>query len=126
VPQAIQATEEAERDEDGHKERDPDAAGQSPLGRVRVLGGEVVIDGLHDVRHETLDDNEIAAMEREYGRATREEQQTKNCPYEMDTPKHLIAMAASKKTAARGNVSSATAKNDERRCGVRVAQSERR
>jgi hypothetical protein len=44
----------------------------------------------------------------------------------MDTPKHLIAIAASKNTAARGNVSSATAKKEERRCGVRVAQRERR
>jgi hypothetical protein len=35
-------------------------------------------------------------------------------------------MAASKKTAARGNVSSATAKKDERRWPVWVAQSDRR
>jgi hypothetical protein len=44
----------------------------------------------------------------------------------MDTPKHLIAMAASKKTAARGNVRLATAKKDERRCGVLRAHRERR
>jgi hypothetical protein len=44
----------------------------------------------------------------------------------MDTPKHLIAMAASKNTAARGNVRFATAKKDERRCGVCRAQAERR
>lgn len=39
----------------------------------------------------------------------------------METPKHLIAMAASKNTAASGYVSSATAKNDDRLCGVLVA-----
>lgn len=44
----------------------------------------------------------------------------------MDTPKHLTAIAASKNTAARGNVSSATAKNDDRRCGVFVAHRESR
>jgi hypothetical protein len=44
----------------------------------------------------------------------------------MDTPKHLMAMAASKKTAARGNVRFATAKNDERRCAVLRAHTERR
>jgi hypothetical protein len=31
----------------------------------------------------------------------------------IDTPKHLIAMAASKKTAARGNVRVAIAKKDD-------------
>jgi len=35
-------------------------------------------------------------------------------------------MAASKNTAARGNVRFATAKKDERRCGVCRAQAERR
>jgi hypothetical protein len=44
----------------------------------------------------------------------------------METPKHLMAMAASKNTAARGNVRLATAKKDARRCGVRRAQAERR
>ena len=44
----------------------------------------------------------------------------------IDTPKHLIAIAASKNTAARGNVRFATAKKDERRCGVCRAQAERR
>ena len=43
-----------------------------------------------------------------------------------ETPKHLIAMAASKKTAARGKVICATAKKEERRWGVLVAQRERR
>lgn len=42
----------------------------------------------------------------------------------MDTPKHLMAIAASKKTAARGKVSSATAKKDDLRCGVLVAHRE--
>jgi hypothetical protein len=36
----------------------------------------------------------------------------------IDTPKHLMAMAASKKTAARGKVRLAMAKKEERRCGV--------
>ena len=44
----------------------------------------------------------------------------------IDTPKHLIAMAASKKTAARGKVRLATAKKEERRCGVWRAQADRR
>jgi hypothetical protein len=44
----------------------------------------------------------------------------------IDTPKHLMAMAASKKTAARGKVRLATAKKEERRCGVWRAQAERR
>jgi hypothetical protein len=38
----------------------------------------------------------------------------------------LIAIAASKKTAARGKVRLATAKKDARRCGVWRAQAERR
>lgn len=42
----------------------------------------------------------------------------------METPKHLIAMAASKNTAARGNVNSATAKNEARLCGALAAQRE--
>ena len=33
----------------------------------------------------------------------------------IDTPKHLIAIAMSKKTAARGNVRDATAKKDDLR-----------
>lgn len=37
-----------------------------------------------------------------------------------------MAMAASKKTAARGKVRLATAKKEERRCGVWRAQAERR
>jgi hypothetical protein len=44
----------------------------------------------------------------------------------METPKHLTAIAASKNTAARGNVSCETAKKDEARCGVARAQSESR
>lgn len=44
----------------------------------------------------------------------------------MDTPKHLMAMAASKKTAARGKVRLATAKKDAARCGALRAQAERR
>ena len=37
-----------------------------------------------------------------------------------ETPKHLIAMAASKKTAARGKVICATAKKEERRAQFKV------
>ena len=44
----------------------------------------------------------------------------------IETPKHLIAIAASKKTAARGNVISATAKKDARLCGAFAAHNERR
>jgi hypothetical protein len=44
----------------------------------------------------------------------------------METPKHLIAMAASKRTAAFGKVSCAIAKNEARRCGVFTAQRDRR
>jgi len=43
-----------------------------------------------------------------------------------ETPKHLIAIAASKNTAAFGNVSCAIAKNDARRCGAFTAQSDKR
>ena len=42
--------------------------------------------------------------------------------YLIDTPKHLIAMAASKKTAALGNVISATVKKAARLCGAFAAQ----
>ena len=45
-----------------------------------------------------------------------------NKTYLIDTPKHLIAMAASKKTAALGNVISATVKKDARLCGAFAAQ----
>lgn len=44
----------------------------------------------------------------------------------MDTPKHLMAIAASKNTAAFGKVISATAKKEERLCGVFAAHRERR
>lgn len=44
----------------------------------------------------------------------------------IDTPKHLIAIAASKKTAADGNVSLATVKKEERRGGACVAHRLRR
>ena len=53
-------------------------------------------------------------------------EEKKHCTHLIDTPKHLIAMAASKKTAARGKVSSAIAKNDARRCGAFTADSESR
>lgn len=39
----------------------------------------------------------------------------------METPKHLMAIAASKNMAALGYVSSATAKNDDRLWGIFVA-----
>ena len=39
----------------------------------------------------------------------------------IETPKHLVAMAASKNTAALGYVSSATAKKDDRLWGALVA-----
>lgn len=44
----------------------------------------------------------------------------------IETPKHLIAMAASKKTAAFGKVSCEMAKNEACRCGARVAVNVRR
>lgn len=44
----------------------------------------------------------------------------------MDTPKHLTAIAASKNTAAFGNVSCATAKKDERRWGALAAHKDKR
>ena len=44
----------------------------------------------------------------------------------IETPKHLIAIAASKNTAALGYASCETVKNDARRCGAFVAQRERR
>ena len=44
----------------------------------------------------------------------------------METPKHLLAIAASKNTAALGNVISAMAKNEARRCGACVEHNERR
>lgn len=44
----------------------------------------------------------------------------------MDTPKHLMATAASKKTAALGNVSLAIVKNDARLWGALAAHKERR
>lgn len=44
----------------------------------------------------------------------------------MDTPKHFVAIAASKNTAARGNVSCATAKNEARRWGAFLAHKDNR
>jgi hypothetical protein len=44
----------------------------------------------------------------------------------MDTPKHLIAIAASKNMAACGNVSCATAKKELLLCGARLADNESR
>jgi hypothetical protein len=44
--------------------------------------------------------------------------------YLIETPKHLIAMAASKNTAAWGKVSFAMAKKDARLCGALVAASD--
>jgi hypothetical protein len=44
----------------------------------------------------------------------------------METPKHLIAMAASKNAAALGNVSCEMAKKEDRRCGAFTAQRDRR
>jgi hypothetical protein len=43
-----------------------------------------------------------------------------------ETPKHLMAIAASKNTAALGYVSSATAKNDDRLWGVLLAERDNR
>jgi hypothetical protein len=44
----------------------------------------------------------------------------------IDTPKHLIAIAASKNMAAWGNVSCVTAKKELRLCGAYLADSESR
>lgn len=44
----------------------------------------------------------------------------------MDTPKHLVAIAASKKTAALGKVNLEIAWNEACRCLVFVAHNERR
>lgn len=55
-------------------------------------------------------------------RGKRDNQVVRDSAHLIDTPKHLIAIAASKKTAAAGNVIFDTAKNEERRWGVRVAQ----
>lgn len=44
----------------------------------------------------------------------------------MDTPKHLMAIAASKNTAARGYVNCATAKKEAPRCGVFLAATDKR
>ena len=46
--------------------------------------------------------------------------------YLIETPKHLMAIAASKKTAACGNVISATAKNEDLRWGAFAAHRESR
>lgn len=44
----------------------------------------------------------------------------------MDTPKHLVAIAASKNIAARGNVICATAKKDDRLCCACAAHNAKR
>lgn len=44
----------------------------------------------------------------------------------METPKHLVAIAASKNTAAFGNVSWAIVKKEARRCGAFVAHRDKR
>lgn len=73
------------------------------------------------VGHQGLDDDEVT---RHIGEKQLHERE--GWTHLIDTPKHLIAMAASKNTAARGKVSSATVKNDARRCGALTAQSESR
>ncbi len=50
----------------------------------------------------------------------------KSKSYLIDTPKHFVAIAASKKTAALGNVNLEIAWNEARRCLALIAHNERR
>lgn len=78
-----------------------------------------------DIRHQGFDNNEVTVVD-----------DNQHFPHQpvveyfathlMDTPKHLIAIAASKNTAALGNVNSATAKKEARRCGALTAHRESR
>ena len=72
-----------------------------------------MIKRLDGPRHKCLNDNEVTeprkSCEHRKNRTLADETDL------METPKHLIAIAASKNTAARGKVSSAMAKNDARR-----------
>jgi hypothetical protein len=122
MPQAIESTQERERDEYRHEERDPHPARKGPCGRVRRFRRQVMIQGLHNVWHQTLNDDEVAT----HVVSSVSPRGAGGSADLIDTPKHLIAIAASKKMAARGNVRCATAKNDDLRCGVCRAQSERR
>ena len=96
-----------------------------------------MIEGLDNVRHEAFNDDEITNKFRSINAVfwSRQDKtnltgitdtQARRRSYLIDTPKHLIAIAASKKTAALGNVICATAKKEARLCGVRVAHSDRR
>jgi hypothetical protein len=73
------------------------------------------------IRHEGLDYDQVAGMF-----VVRYALRASAMTYLIETPKHLVAIAASKNTAARGNVSSAIAKKDARRCGAFVAASDSR
>ena len=81
----------------------------------------------HSFGHERLDNDEVA-RERYNTHRHRMLNFTKEhiAAYLIETPKHLIAMAASKNTAAFGKVISAIAKKDARRWGALTAHNESR
>lgn len=116
MSKTVQSTEEGKRHKDDHEYSNPITPRESPFRWVRIGRSKVVIECSYNVRHKRLDDDEVANAHLVVD-VTRGGCMT----YLIDTPKHLMAMAASKKTAARGKVSSAIAKNDARRCGALTA-----
>ena len=99
-----------QRDQHNHEDRDPDATIQSPLRRIRIWASEIVVQGGNHIGHKTLHDNQVTRRDLsqlESGKRAIE-------LYLMETPKHLMAIAASKKTAALGKVSWETAWKEDR------------
>ena len=80
-----------------------------------------MVQRCNHIRHERLDNDEVAVRGFSLGINA-----STTVQYLIETPKHLMAIAASKNTAALGNVSSATAKKDALLCGALGAQRLRR
>lgn len=96
-----------------------------------------MIKGRDHLWHEPFDDDQIAKIKRKPRTSQisiaidlaetaqqRRPQNRRSDPHLIDTPKHFAAMAASKKTAAFGKVSSDTAWNDACRPCVFAAHKE--
>jgi hypothetical protein len=81
-----------------------------------------VVERRDNIGHKALYDDQVTVAKLR----TRLLNNLGGIAYLMDTPKHFAAIAASKNTAAFGNVICATAKKDDRLWGARAAQSDSR
>lgn len=70
-----------------------------------------MVESQNHIRHQRLDNDEVAEHNMSLDQVIHDVNTNTNL---IETPKHFIAMAASKKTAARGKVISATAKKEDR------------